>query len=201
MGVSTQWKIADHLTVETTSYLRFSSLSSSFRRQNPQLFDSSGKCSVQVGFSPFLMRRRRCIRPTPDAATIMGSLISILNGDPWRQTPAPPLFPLPLVPIRLTTEAPPPRKRYLWTCFAYLFTVVLLELAWSFCCWIMGLGLISGDFFFLCRFCIIEGPETVQDFAKMELQEIQDNIKSRRNKIFLQMEEVSIFQYEQAVYH
>lgn len=56
-------------------------------------------------------------------------------------------------------------------------------------------------FFFLCRFCIIEGPETVQDFAKMELQEIQDNIKSRRNKIFLQMEEVSIFQYEQAVYH
>lgn len=41
-----------------------------------------------------------------------------------------------------------------------------------------------------CRFCIIEGPETVQDFAKMELQEIQDNIRSRRNKIFLQMEEV-----------
>lgn len=42
-----------------------------------------------------------------------------------------------------------------------------------------------------CRFCIIEGPETVQDFAKMELQEIQDNIRSRRNKIFLHMEEVS----------
>jgi hypothetical protein len=40
------------------------------------------------------------------------------------------------------------------------------------------------------RFCIIEGPETVQDFAKMELQEIQDNIRSRRNKIFLHMEEV-----------
>ncbi|KAL3647541.1 hypothetical protein CASFOL_008509 [Castilleja foliolosa] len=39
-------------------------------------------------------------------------------------------------------------------------------------------------------FCIIEGPETVQDFAKMELQEIQDSIRSRRNKIFLQMEEV-----------
>ncbi|KAJ6791287.1 protein ORANGE, chloroplastic isoform X2 [Iris pallida] len=38
-------------------------------------------------------------------------------------------------------------------------------------------------------FCIIEGPETVQDFAKMELQEIQDNIRSRRNKIFLHMEE------------
>lgn len=42
-----------------------------------------------------------------------------------------------------------------------------------------------------CSFCIIEGPETVQDFAKMELQEIQDNIRSRRNKIFLHMEEVS----------
>ncbi|GKV17493.1 hypothetical protein SLEP1_g27993 [Rubroshorea leprosula] len=40
-------------------------------------------------------------------------------------------------------------------------------------------------------FCIIEGPETVQDFAKMEMQEIQDNIRSRRNKIFLHMEEVS----------
>ncbi|KAL6580644.1 hypothetical protein OROMI_008668 [Orobanche minor] len=39
-------------------------------------------------------------------------------------------------------------------------------------------------------FCIIEGPETVQDFAKMESQEIQDNIRSRRNKIFLQMEEI-----------
>lgn len=43
----------------------------------------------------------------------------------------------------------------------------------------------------MCRFCIIEGPETVQDFAKMELQEIEDNIRSRRNKIFLQMEEVN----------
>ncbi|CAN6705456.1 unnamed protein product [Malus baccata var. baccata] len=40
-------------------------------------------------------------------------------------------------------------------------------------------------------FCIIEGPETVQDFATMELQEIQDNIRSRRNKIFLHMEESS----------
>lgn len=45
-----------------------------------------------------------------------------------------------------------------------------------------------------CRFCIIEGPETVQDFAKMELQEIQDNIRGRRNKIFLLMEEVSLLQ-------
>lgn len=48
-------------------------------------------------------------------------------------------------------------------------------------------------FEFKCRFCIIEGPETVQDFAKMEMQEIQDNIRSRRNKIFLHMEEVSNF--------
>ncbi|KAB2087019.1 hypothetical protein ES319_A04G074900v1 [Gossypium barbadense] len=40
------------------------------------------------------------------------------------------------------------------------------------------------------NFCIIEGPETVQDFVKMQLQEIEDNIKSRRNKIFLLMEEV-----------
>jgi hypothetical protein len=39
-------------------------------------------------------------------------------------------------------------------------------------------------------FCIIEGPETVQDFGNLELQEIIDNIKSRRNKIFLLMEEV-----------
>lgn len=44
----------------------------------------------------------------------------------------------------------------------------------------------------LCSFCIIEGPETVQDFAKMELQEIQENIRSRRNKIFLHMEEVRL---------
>ncbi|XP_020972357.1 protein ORANGE-LIKE, chloroplastic isoform X1 [Arachis ipaensis] len=43
------------------------------------------------------------------------------------------------------------------------------------------------------NFCIIEGPETVQDFVQMQLQEIQDNIKSRRNKIFLLMEEFGIF--------
>ncbi|CAI9091957.1 OLC1v1027081C1 [Oldenlandia corymbosa var. corymbosa] len=46
-------------------------------------------------------------------------------------------------------------------------------------------------------FCIIEGPETVQDFAKMELQEIRDNIRSRRNKIFLQMEEVRRLRIQQ----
>ncbi|KAL0926433.1 hypothetical protein M5K25_002666 [Dendrobium thyrsiflorum] len=38
-------------------------------------------------------------------------------------------------------------------------------------------------------FCIIEGPETVEDFVQMQLQEIDDNIRSRRNKIFLLMEE------------
>lgn len=48
---------------------------------------------------------------------------------------------------------------------------------------------------FQCRFCIIEGPETVQDFATMELQEIHDNIRSRRNRIFLLMEEVSVFPF------
>ncbi|XVF49451.1 hypothetical protein PTKIN_Ptkin04bG0013600 [Pterospermum kingtungense] len=48
-------------------------------------------------------------------------------------------------------------------------------------------------------FCIIEGPETVQDFAKMELQEIHDNIRSRRNKIFLQMEEVRRLRIQQRI--
>ncbi|CAN0906130.1 Protein ORANGE, chloroplastic [Linum grandiflorum] len=46
-------------------------------------------------------------------------------------------------------------------------------------------------------FCIIEGPETVEDFAKMELQEIQDNIRSRRNKIFLHMEELRRLRIQQ----
>ncbi|PPS12825.1 hypothetical protein GOBAR_AA07808 [Gossypium barbadense] len=48
-------------------------------------------------------------------------------------------------------------------------------------------------------FCIIEGPETVQDFANMELQEIQDNIRSRRNKVFLQMEEVRRLRIQQRI--
>ncbi|KAG2699177.1 hypothetical protein I3760_07G180800 [Carya illinoinensis] len=41
-------------------------------------------------------------------------------------------------------------------------------------------------------FCIIEGPETEQDFVAMELQEIQGCIRSRRNKIFLHMEELEL---------
>nr|QGP73774.1 hypothetical protein [Sedum alfredii] len=48
-------------------------------------------------------------------------------------------------------------------------------------------------------FCIIEGPEAVQDFDKMELQEIQDNIRSRRNKIFLHMEEVRRLRIQQRI--
>ncbi|KAK4351190.1 hypothetical protein RND71_030503 [Anisodus tanguticus] len=48
-------------------------------------------------------------------------------------------------------------------------------------------------------FCIIEGPETVQDFAKMELQEIRDNIRSRRNKIFLHMEQVRRLRIQQRI--
>ncbi|CAK9174904.1 unnamed protein product [Ilex paraguariensis] len=49
------------------------------------------------------------------------------------------------------------------------------------------------------NFCIIEGPETVQDFVQMQLQEIQDNIKSRRNKIFLLMEEVRRLRIQQRI--
>ncbi|CAL5404799.1 unnamed protein product [Camellia sinensis] len=48
-------------------------------------------------------------------------------------------------------------------------------------------------------FCIIEGPETVRDFAKMELQEILDNVRSRRNKIFLHMEEVRRLRIQQRI--
>ncbi|KAI7734061.1 hypothetical protein M8C21_014609, partial [Ambrosia artemisiifolia] len=47
------------------------------------------------------------------------------------------------------------------------------------------------------NFCIIEGPETVQDFVKMQTNEIQDNIRSRRNKIFLLMEEVRRLRVQQ----
>uniref|UniRef100_A0A0E0K314 Uncharacterized protein n=1 Tax=Oryza punctata TaxID=4537 RepID=A0A0E0K314_ORYPU len=48
-------------------------------------------------------------------------------------------------------------------------------------------------------FCIIEGPETVQDFEKLDLQEIQDNIRSRRNKIFLHMEEIRRLRIQQRI--
>nr|XP_023885971.1 protein ORANGE-LIKE, chloroplastic [Quercus suber]POE68961.1 protein orange-like, chloroplastic [Quercus suber] len=49
------------------------------------------------------------------------------------------------------------------------------------------------------NFCIIEGPETVQDFVQMQLREIQDNIRSRRNKIFLLMEEVRRLRVQQRI--
>ncbi|CAN6244559.1 unnamed protein product [Urochloa humidicola] len=48
-------------------------------------------------------------------------------------------------------------------------------------------------------FCIIEGPETIEDFVQMQSQEIQDNIKSRRNKIFLLMEEVRRLRVQQRI--
>ncbi|KAJ0088487.1 hypothetical protein Patl1_32591 [Pistacia atlantica] len=49
------------------------------------------------------------------------------------------------------------------------------------------------------NFCIIEGPDTVQDFVQMQLKEIQDNIKSRRNKIFLLMEELRRLRVQQRI--
>ncbi|CAN6846964.1 unnamed protein product [Brassica oleracea] len=52
---------------------------------------------------------------------------------------------------------------------------------------------------FSSNFCIIEGSETVQDFVQMQLQEIQDNIRSRRNKIFLLMEEVRRLRVQQRI--
>lgn len=55
----------------------------------------------------------------------------------------------------------------------------------------LGNGFFYFFFGFASNFCIIEGPETVQDFMQMQLQEIEDNIRRRRNKIFLLMEEVS----------
>ncbi|XP_068661665.1 protein ORANGE-LIKE, chloroplastic-like isoform X2 [Aristolochia californica] len=48
-------------------------------------------------------------------------------------------------------------------------------------------------------FCIIEGPETVEDFVQMQSQEIQENIRSRRNKIFLLMEEVRRLRVQQRI--
>ncbi|MCO5579441.1 hypothetical protein L7F22_033296 [Adiantum nelumboides] len=48
-------------------------------------------------------------------------------------------------------------------------------------------------------FCIIEGPETVQDFASLQLQDIRDSIRTRRNKIFLLMEEVRRLRIQQKI--
>lgn len=49
------------------------------------------------------------------------------------------------------------------------------------------------------NFCIIEGRDTVSDFAQLQLQEIRDNINSRRNKIFLLMEEVRRLRIQQRI--
>lgn len=49
------------------------------------------------------------------------------------------------------------------------------------------------------KFCIIEGPETVQDFVQMQLQEIEDSIRSKRNKIFLLMEELRRLRVQQRI--
>ncbi|KAL2503044.1 chaperone protein dnaJ-related [Forsythia ovata] len=57
----------------------------------------------------------------------------------------------------------------------------------------------SGDSNTPSNFCIIEGPETVQDFVQLQLQEIHDNIRSRRSKIFLLMEEVRRLRVQQRI--
>eukprot|EP00245_Coleochaete_scutata_P009843 TRINITY_DN3338_c0_g3_i4.p1 TRINITY_DN3338_c0_g3~~TRINITY_DN3338_c0_g3_i4.p1 ORF type:complete len:310 (-),score=35.41 TRINITY_DN3338_c0_g3_i4:1754-2629(-) len=49
------------------------------------------------------------------------------------------------------------------------------------------------------NFSIIEGRDTVQDFAKMQMQEIVDNIARRRDKIFLLMEEVRRLRIQQRI--
>ncbi|XP_024518042.1 protein ORANGE, chloroplastic isoform X2 [Selaginella moellendorffii] len=46
-------------------------------------------------------------------------------------------------------------------------------------------------------FCIIESRDTVVDLAKMQFEELRDNVKSRRNKIFLLMEEVRRLRIQQ----
>ncbi|CAN0847238.1 Protein ORANGE-LIKE, chloroplastic [Linum grandiflorum] len=49
------------------------------------------------------------------------------------------------------------------------------------------------------NFCIIEGPETVQDFVQMQTQDIEENISNRRNKIFLLMEELRRLRIQQRI--
>jgi hypothetical protein len=47
------------------------------------------------------------------------------------------------------------------------------------------------------NFCIIESREAVKNFANMQLDELENNIQSRRNKIFLLMEEVRRLRIQQ----
>lgn len=49
------------------------------------------------------------------------------------------------------------------------------------------------------EFCIIEGPDALQDFARMQLTEIKDNITSRRNRIFLLLEEIRRLRIQQEI--
>ena len=39
-------------------------------------------------------------------------------------------------------------------------------------------------------FCIIEGANTILDFSKLQVDDIQQNLESRRQKVFLLMEEM-----------
>ncbi|KAK9153638.1 hypothetical protein Sjap_001118 [Stephania japonica] len=57
----------------------------------------------------------------------------------------------------------------------------------------------SGENTSSSNFCIIEGPETVSNFEQMQFKDILDNIKSRRNKIFLLMEEVRRLRVQQRI--
>lgn len=47
------------------------------------------------------------------------------------------------------------------------------------------------------NFCIIESRDSVKNFANMQLDEIKQNIASRRNRIFLLMEEVRRLKIQQ----
>ncbi|KAG6504596.1 hypothetical protein ZIOFF_036930 [Zingiber officinale] len=80
------------------------------------------------------------------------------------------------------------RKHRLLSCFESKYKV------WNFDWITKHIGLMCAYFF---SFCIIEGPETVEGFVQMQMQEIDDNIKSRRNKIFLLMEEVRRLRIQQ----
>ncbi|CAI5931330.1 unnamed protein product [Closterium sp. NIES-65] len=56
-----------------------------------------------------------------------------------------------------------------------------------------GLGAVVGEF------CIVEGPDALQDFARMQLTDIRDNITSRRNRIFLLLEEIRRLRIQQEI--
>lgn len=51
------------------------------------------------------------------------------------------------------------------------------------------------------EFCIIETSDTVEDFENLRLEELELNIQSRRNKIFLLMEEVRRLKIQQQMKH